>query len=174
VKAGGLHRCYDRCGLLALAIYGACSFVFISRSDAGELSASYIGKTNDPTVYMWLLSWWPYAISHRLNPVITHAVWAPGGFNLAWTTSMPLPALIAAPITTAFGPMVAYNILCFAAPAFSAWAGFLLCRDITADYAAGMVGGYVFGFSAYMLAEIRGHLPLVLIFPVPLAALLVS
>jgi hypothetical protein len=122
---------------------------------------------------MWLLNWWPYAIEHRLNPIITHSVWAPVGFNLAWTTSMPLTALVAVPATTAFGPIVAYNILCIGALAIAAWSAFLLCRRITADYIAAVVGGYLFGFSSYMLAESRGHLPLILVFPAPLAVLLV-
>jgi hypothetical protein len=110
---------------------------------------------------------------HRLNPMITNAVWAPDGFNLAWTTSMPLPALLAVPLTRTFGPIVAYNVLCIVAPGLAAWSGFLLCRRITAEYLASGVGGYVFGFSPYMLAEVRGHLPLVLVFPVPLVALFV-
>ncbi len=121
---------------------------------------------------MWLLCWWPYAIAHGLNPMLTHAVWAPHGFDLAWTTSIPLPALVAAPLTRAFGPVAAYNVLCIAAPAATAWSGFLLCRHLTARYWAALTGGYVFGFSAYMLAEIRGHLPLVLVFPPALALLL--
>jgi hypothetical protein len=167
-----LEHFHDRYGLSALALYTALSFGFIGRSVAGGLSARYIARSNDPSTYMWFLCWWPYAIAHRLNPMITHALWAPGGFNLAWTTPMPLPALLAAPLTNIYGPVVAYNVLCILAPAAAAWSGFLLCRRITADYLAAVVGGYVFGFSAYMLAETRGHLPLVLVFPVPLALLL--
>jgi hypothetical protein len=164
---------HDRYGLSALAIYAALSFAFIGRSVASALSASYIGPSNDPSVYMWFLCWWPYAIAHRLNPMVTNAVWAPAGFDVAWTTALPLPAFLATPLTNAFGPVVTYNALCILAPAAAAWTGFLLCRRITADYLAAAVGGYVFGFSAYMLAETRGHLPLVLVFPVPLAVLLI-
>jgi hypothetical protein len=154
-------------------LYTAFSFLFIGRSVSADLSSSYIGSTNDPSVYIWLLGWWPYAIVHRLNPMITHAVWAPGGFDLAWTTSMPLPALLASPLTSFFGPVVAYNVLSILALVVAAWSGFLLCRRVTANYLAAVVGGYIFGFSAYMLAETRGHLPLLFVFPVPLAVLLV-
>lgn len=163
----------DRVGLAALAVYALSSLGFIGRSVAADLSSNYIGASNDPSVYMWLLRWWPHAIVHRLNPMITDAVWAPGGFNLAWTTPMPLPALLAAPLTRAFGPIVVYNVLCVLAPAIAAWCCFLLCREITANYLASGVGGFVFGFSPYMLAEVRGHLPLVLTFPVPVVPLLV-
>jgi hypothetical protein len=164
---------HDRYGLSALAVYAVLSFGFIGRSVAGDLSSSYIGTSNDPSVYMWSLCWWPYAIAHRLNPIMTDAVWAPGGFDLAWTTSIPLPALLAAPLTKTFGPVVTYNALCILAPAIASWSAFLLCRQITADYVGATVGGYIFGFSAYMLAQTRGHLPLILVFPVPLVLLLV-
>lgn len=50
---------------------------------------------------------------------------------------------------------------------------FLLCRRITARFWPSLVGGYILGFSAYMLAENLAHLSLILIFPVPLAVLLV-
>ena len=162
----------DGYGLTALAIYAVVSFGLIGRSVAVDLSANYIGRSNDPTVYMWLLSWWPHAIAHRLNPMLTWAVWAPGGFNLAWTTSMPLAALLAVPLTTTLGPVVAYNVLSILAPAIASWSAFLLCRRVSSNYLAALVGGYIFGFSAYMLTEVRGHLPLILVFPVPLATLL--
>jgi hypothetical protein len=163
----------DRNSLLALAVYLALSFCIIGRAVTPDLSSSFIGRTNDPTVYMWLLSWWQYAVAHRVNPIITNSVWAPGGFNLAWTTSIPLVALAAAPLTCAFGPIVAYNLLCILALAVAAWSGFLTCRRITGEYLPALLGGYIFGFSAYMLAETRGHLPVILVFPVPLALLVV-
>jgi hypothetical protein len=81
--------------------------------------------------------------------------------------------LLAAPLTVVLGPVPTYNILCILAPALAAWSAFMLCREITKNYIAALAGGCVFGFSAYTLAEIRGHLPLVLVFPVPLALLLV-
>src|SRR5260370_395013 len=50
---------------------------------------------------------------------------------------------------------------------------FLLCRYVGARYAPALVGGYIFGFSPYVLAHIYvGHLTLLPIFPVPLAVLL--
>jgi hypothetical protein len=163
----------DRTGVLALAIYALLSFAFVGRSVATDLSSSYIGTSNDPSVYMWCLCWWPYAIAHRLDPMMPHVVWAPAGFDLAWTTAMPLPSLLASPFTRTFGPVVAYNLLCFLAPALAAWSAFLLCRHIVSDYFCGFAGGYVFGFSPYILGQVRGHLPLVLVFPLPLALLLV-
>jgi hypothetical protein len=164
----------DRFGIAALVFYGFLSVAFIGRGLAGHFFDSYIGRTADPSVYMWFLVWWPHALAHRLNPFITRALWAPAGFNVTWTTGIPLAAIAAAPLTAAFGPVAAYNALCLVAPTLAAWICFLLCRQITGKYWPALAGGYVFGFSAYMLAESRAHLVLVLVFPAPLALWLVT
>ncbi len=163
----------DRFGLGALAIYLTFSMFFFGRGLARDPTGSFVGLTADPSVYMWFLVWWPYALAHRLNPFVTNLLWAPGGFNLTWTTGLPLAGIIAAPITARFGPVVAYNLLCLSAPALAAWTAFMLSRRITARFWPSLLGGYIFGFSAYMLAEIRAHLLLILIFPIPLAVILV-
>lgn len=163
----------DRFGLAALAIYLTFSLIIFGRGLARDPGGIFVGLTTDPSVYMWFLVWWPYAIAHGLNPFVTNLLWAPGGFNLTWTTGIPLAGIVAAPITASFGPVVAYNLLCLLSPALAAWAAFLLCRRIASRFWPALVGGYIFGFSAYTLAEIRAHLLLILIFPVPLAVILV-
>ena len=70
-------------------------------------------------------------------------------------------------MTLLFGPIVSYNLLMLASPVLAAFFAFLLCRYITRSFAASLVGGYLFGFSAYMLGQLLGHLHLVLIFPIP-------
>lgn len=160
----------DRYGIGAFLIYSGVSLGVLGRGVAAAPRAFMVGRTTDPTVYMWLLKWWPHAIAGRINPFVTDLVWAPGGFNLTWTTAIPLPAIAAAPITARFGPVVAYNLLCLLAPPLAAWSAFILCRGITGRWWPSLVGGYLFGFSAYMLAQILAHLPLILVFPVPLAA----
>ena len=56
-----------------------------------------------------------------------------------------------------------------AGPVLAAFFAFLLCRYITRNFAASLFGGYVFGFSTYILGHMEGHLQLVLIFPIPAA-----
>jgi hypothetical protein len=57
-------------------------------------------------------------------------------------------------------------------PALAAWTGFLLCRHVTRNAGASFVGGYLFGFSSYMLGhEVAGHLNLIGVFVLPLVAL---
>jgi hypothetical protein len=127
----------------------------------------------DSTIFIWSLAWWRHALLNHLNPLLTTAIWAPGGINLAWVTTAPLASVIAIPATGAFGPVATCNVLFILSPALSAWTVFLLCRRISNSYSSALVGGYIFGFSAYMLGQMQGHLHQVLAFPVPLAVYLV-
>jgi hypothetical protein len=106
-------------------------------------------KSQDPNINVWSLGWWPYAIGHGLNPLYTHELMAPAGHNLAWVTTVPPLALLAAPITLAASPVVSFNLLAALAVPLSAWAAFLLCRRLTGKFWAGLAGGAVFGFSAF-------------------------
>jgi hypothetical protein len=163
----------DRLGCAALAFYLAFAILLFGRTRAVYSSTSQLGLTGDPSFLMWALTWWPYAIRHRLNPFICRLVWAPDGFNLAWSGGMPLAALVAAPLTSVAGPVATYNVMAIAAPALAAWCAFLMCRGICGSYWASMVGGYVFGFSPYVLGQLAGgHLNLLWVFPAPLIALL--
>src|SRR5271166_4511663 len=160
-------------GLGALLVYLALSFLFFGRGLLGHLSDRFIGRDADPTQMMWLLAWWPYALRHHLNPFFTDYVWAPVGFNFTWMTSTPLAAMLAVPLTRTLGLVAALNLLTLLAAPAAAWCAFLLCRKISHSFWPAMLGGFVFGFSSYMLGQTLAHLNLILVFPVPLAAYLI-
>lgn len=163
---------FDLKGVSAFAIYFALAALFFARGLGGRATTAYIGKGVDPPQLMWLMAWSSHALLHGLNPLFTDAIWAPYGLNLAWTTSMPLASVIAALPIAIVGPVATYNLLCPLALALAAWTAFVLCRYLTGTYCAPLIGGYVFGFSAYMLGQTLAHLDLLLVFPVPLFTLL--
>jgi len=168
-----VERVFDRFGCVALVFYTAISVFVFARSLLPDFADSYVGQGPDPSQFMWSLVWWPHAIAHRSNPLFTHAIFAPAGLNLAWRNTIPLASLFVFPITAAFGPVVAYNILSLASPALAAWTTFILCRHIAHSYWPAILGRYLFGFLAYMLGHtFAGRLNLVLVFPVPLAVYL--
>ncbi len=152
--------------LLALAIYALATWVFFVRPGVFA-GASYLGGGADPTAFMWCLSWWPYAITHGLNPFITHSVWAPSGFNLTWATSVPSLALLAWPLTAVWGPVVSFNVLTLLAPVLAAFAAFVLCKEITGKFWPALLGGWFVGFSSYELGQMLGHLNLDFIAGIP-------
>lgn len=169
----GLARARDRFGLASLILYLSISAAFFGRSLAAGFIASHLGRGPDPSFLMWAFAWWPYAIAHRLNPFLCRIVWAPSGFNLAWSGSIPLAAIAAAPVTARYGPVAAYNLLALITPALAAWCAFLLCRYVTKRWCPAIIGGYVFGFSSYTLGQmVGGHLNLLFVFPAPIIVMI--
>jgi hypothetical protein len=161
-------RTADRYGLATFLFYLILSAIFFGRDLVGHLSDRYVGKGCDPGHFIFFLAWWAHAITHHLNPFLTKVVWAPSGFNLAWTTFVPLAGVLATPFTTHFGPVATYNVAMLLCPALAAWSAFLLCRYISSALWPSLIGGYIFGFSPYMLGHLVGLLHALLVFTIPL------
>jgi hypothetical protein len=149
------------------------STVLYGRGVVGSPSITYVGGGHDPAGYIWSMVWWPYALNHHLNPFIARVIWEPVGFNLTWAAAIPGPSMVFWPITQCFGPVVSYNVLMILTPAWVAWLAFLLCKRASGQFYPAIVGGYLFGFSPYMLGHmLMGQPNLTLIFAVPLCAYL--
>jgi hypothetical protein len=127
----------------------------------------------DPSAYLWFFSWWPHALGNGLNPFFTEVIFVPDGYNLTWVTSMPGPSLVLTPVTEALGPVATWNLVMFAAPVLSAWAAYALCLHVSGAVLPSLVGGFVFGFSPYMLNQMRGAPQLALMALMPLVVLVV-
>jgi hypothetical protein len=137
-------------GVTALALYLLVWLLTSARGLIEHLSWAQLDqKSMDPNFYVWSLRWWPYAIGHALNPFFTNQIEAPAGHSLAWVTTAPPVVLLAVPLTLIAGPIVALNVLTAIALPVSAWAAFVLCRRLTGQFWPALVGGAVFGFSAY-------------------------
>jgi hypothetical protein len=162
-------------GLAAYAVFQALSFaVFGLQAAASGFASSHVGIDDpDSRQYQWFLTWTPWALSHHLNPIHTTAVFAPGGVSLSWAAFVPGPAFVTWPITATFGPLASLNAILVAAPALAAWGAYLVCRRVTGRFWPSLVGGFLFGFSAYVVANVAGFVNLVLVFPIPLLVYLV-
>src|SRR6266542_3128338 len=155
-------RVIDRPGvqtLAALLLYLATSVLFFGIPILRDIRHSYVGLGHrelgtgftDPSVYMWSLVWWPHALTHGMNPLFTHLVWAPHGVHLGWTTTVPGASILAWPVTTWLGPVASYNVWMLVAPALAGWTAFILCRHVTGAFWPSIVGGYLFSFSTEIL-----------------------
>jgi len=144
--------------VLAIVFWGIpMNFDFISKVNIG----------GDPAFYLWSLKWWPYAISHGLNPFLTKAFWAPFGQNLAWTTSVPSIALLFSPITVIFGPIFSYNLATILSLALGAFGVYLICKSLNLNQTSSIFGGLVFFFSSYVWGQLLAHLNLDIVFAIP-------
>ncbi|MGZ4390153.1 MAG: hypothetical protein ACXVZL_12305 [Gaiellaceae bacterium] len=162
-----------RTSVFALLAYAALSFLYFGLRVLPHPGRELVGFGRDPQIFVWAIGWWPHAIAHGENPFVTHALFAPDGVNLAWTTSIPGVSLPLAPVTALFGPVVAYDVAAVLLPALAAWTAFLLCRHLTARTWPSLVGGYLFGFSAYMFGQELGHVHMTSVFLVPAVALVI-
>jgi hypothetical protein len=162
-------------GLIALAIFLAVwlpTGVLALIQHPGSPQLDQVSE--DPSFYVWTLRWWPYALSHGLNPLYTRLIGPPSGFSLLWITTIPPLSLLAAPLTETAGPVWSFNLLTAIAMPVSAWAAFVFCRRLTRRFWPSLIGGAVFGFSAYeMNHSAAGQLNITFSLLLPLIAYLV-
>ncbi len=160
-----------RAGAVTLLVYALLSVGFFGIRLIVSSGSSYVGVFDDSQIPIWSYAWWLHAVSHGENPFVTHMLWAPSGVNLVWANTTPALAVALLPVTGLFGAVAAYNVVAVLLPAISAWAGFLLCRHLTGRFWPSFVGGYLFGFSSYVLGHMVGQPQLTAVFAVPLVAL---
>ena len=156
---------------LALAFYVLCGLLSAGSyaiRDPTRVCAC-IGNA-DPALFMWSLAWWPHALAAGNNPLVQHVLWSPVGSNLARSTTVPTAALLLAPVTVLFGPLVAYNVMAIASPVLAAFTAYLLCRRLLKAELPALAGGLLFGFGAYEFAQLVGHPNLALVFLIPVVA----
>jgi hypothetical protein len=170
----------ERTGLRGLArafatlfAYQALAILFYGRGMIFRMTKVNAGNRFGPQIFLWCFEWWPFAIAHHLNAFHPRIMWAPEGIDLAWATSVPLLSFAAAPLTMRFGPVASFNLANLLMPALTALSGFVLARRIVGRTWPAMLGGFIYGFSAYMAGhQSGGHLNLTAAFLVPVVVYL--
>jgi hypothetical protein len=158
----------------AFALYGSvvCAML-LPKLLPGHPRQILSNSPADGAIFLWSLGWWSHAIGHGDLLPYTHAVFAPGGTNLAWTTSIPLPSLLLVPVTHVFGIFAAFNILALLAPVTAAWATYLLVHRVTGRWLASLAAGLLFALSPLEMTEVAiGHVNVSLTALIPLGAYL--
>ena len=128
---------------------------------------NFMGRLNisgDPAFYLWSFKWWPYAISHGLNPFLTKAFWSPFGQNLAWTASCPSIALVMWPITYFYGAVFSYNFITLISLTLAPFGIYLINKQLGLKESSSIFGGIIFFFSQYAWGQLIGHLTLFTVF----------
>lgn len=140
-----------------LAVYAVfAALVFRAALVLGD--GGWPGHDGDAKIVVWYLRWFPWAVAHGHNPLVTDHLQHPGGVNLLWNASVLLLAAVMSPVTTVAGPVLAYDLLVVGGVALSALCAHLALRRLGgSDLAAGL-GGAAYGFSPFMMANATGHL----------------
>jgi len=128
------------------------------------------GQPSDVVQATWFLAWVGFACSHLHAPLVTGAL-SPAGhpISLMWNNAAPLIGVLLAPVTLTLGAGTAYDLGMTAAFALSAWTAAIALGRVTRHSASAFVGGLVFGFSPWSIAQAAaGHLFLVSLWLVPI------
>ena len=156
--------------LAAFALYALAACALFLPAVHFDLVHYWIGsRSSDPAIFIWSLQWWPWALTHHINPLYCRYIWAPAGQSMLWVTSVPSVALLCWPLTWLFGPVVVYNLVALSSPALAAFCAYLLCREVTQCFWPALFGGVIFGFSTFEFVHLRAHMDLFVIFQLPLA-----
>ncbi len=122
----------------------------------------------------WFLGWTVDALREGRTPFTSDALSVPDGVNLMWNTLLPLPGVLAAPVTLTLGVLASHTllaVLAFAASATSMWA---VAGRWAPWLPARSAAGLLYGFSPYLVAQGSGHLNLSLVALPPLVLLLLD
>jgi hypothetical protein len=155
----------------AFCLYTAFAILFVDHGPS--LTANILGRGADSSIFIWCLAWWPWAVAHHLSLFHTNLMWQPVGVYTPWVTSIPLLALLGLPVTWIAGPVLSYNLLVIASPALAAWCAYRLCLYVSQSVPAALIGGYLYGFSAYEMSQDLSALNLAFSIFVPLLLLAV-
>lgn len=159
---------------VVIAVYVLCA---VGLALPAWLSAvpTYVGIGGDPQQQMWFLSWTPFAAGHLHNPLVSDYMNYPDGLNLMWQTWMPAVGVVLWPVTAIWGPLVTWNVAMTLAPALGAVFAFFAIHRYVPSPLPAAVGALVYGFSPIVIAQMLGHLHVVLsVITPPLALLLLD
>jgi hypothetical protein len=122
---------------------------------------------------IWNIWWVQHALLNGHNPYFTNYLFYPEHVNLFWQT-LGLPnALLMLPVSLAWGPVAAFNLLVLLSFGLGGYFMYRIAYNVTADAWAALVAGFVFAFSAHhMQPLLGGALEIVSIQWVPLYILL--
>ena len=106
----------------------------------------------DPLLNAWALSW----VAHQLPRAPAHLfdanIFYPERRTLAYSETLLLPAIVAAPLRWAgAGPILVYNLVFLSGFAISGAGTALFVRSLTGSGAAGIIAGIVFAFLPFRI-----------------------
>ncbi len=161
-----LARWFRRPGSRVLLVYCLLGLIADFPIFPGDPSKVPTTLGEDIVQTSWFLEWTPWAILHGHSLFSTNLIDYPKTVDLAQNTGIPLLGLLTAPLTLVANPIASMNLLRWVAFWLSAYAAFAVFRRWTEWTPAAFIGGLVYGFSPYMVAQGSVHLNLIFV-PLP-------
>jgi len=155
--AGVVRRPATRDALLVALLFGALGWGVTFGTGLDLDRRSYGGPVQwDASVSMWRLWHLKEAVLGRTPLLHSDRVFYPIGLEMVRQEWMPVPGLLALPFQ-ALGPMAAYNLQFVWAYLLTGLFTFLLCRHLTRDRLAALLGAVAFTFCEYHVLKAHWH-----------------
>ncbi|HET7013529.1 MAG TPA: hypothetical protein VFI65_06445, partial [Streptosporangiaceae bacterium] len=117
-------------------------------------------NTRDAGSYTWGFWWMARSVMHLSDPWTTTYLAAPIGTSLGMHALMPLPGALMTPVTIAYGPAFAYNLLSVLMPGLLAYAMYRLARLWVPSQVGAIAAGAFFGFASMLDFQTWVHINL--------------
>ena len=118
-------------------------------------------ETRDVAAFVWDLWWVAHQITHLANPWSTHAMAAPVGVQLGFSTTMPLLGAVFTPVTVAFGPSFTFGLLTILMPGLLCYAMYRCARLWLRSQTGAIAAGAFFGLSSMLAEQDWAHINIV-------------
>jgi hypothetical protein len=118
-------------------------------------------ETRDVAAFVWDLWWVAHQVVHLANPWSTHAIAAPVGVQLGFSTTMPLLGVVFTPVTVAFGPSFTFNLLTILMPGLLCYAMYRCARLWLRSQTGAIAAGAFFGLSSMLAEQDWAHINIV-------------
>ncbi|MEH6797094.1 MAG: glycosyl transferase [Rhodococcus sp. (in: high G+C Gram-positive bacteria)] len=150
--------------------------LYVLQGQWRNLGGGYLYNSGqDQTMWEWFFSVAAHSVASLDNPLWSDLQNYPLGVNLMANTAMFGISIPLAPITLLFGPTVTWAIALTVGLAGTAFAWYwLFSRQLNASKGAAAMGGALCGFAPGAISHANGHPNFVVLFLLPVIAMLVT
>lgn len=104
--------------------------------------------TGDAYEYVWKMWWFKHSLLETgQSPWVVPDIYYPHGYLLAYGETAAASTLFSLPLTWLLGEIATYNLLILASTILSGFGMFLLAREVSGNFGAGLFAGIVFAFA---------------------------
>jgi hypothetical protein len=123
--------------------------------------ATTLPDLGDPLLNAWIVDWVCHSLTHAPLSLFDGPMYWPARLSIAFSENMVGIALVVLPFHLAgLDAIAVYNIALLVGFAFSGYGAWVLCRVVTGNGVAALVGGVVYAFGSFKIAHVQ-HLQIV-------------
>lgn len=114
----------------------------------------------DAAEYLWKLWWFKHSLLETgQSPWLVPEIYYPEGYLLAYGEITAANTVLTVPLTWLLGEIGVYNLLVLLSTILSGFGMFLLAREVSGSFGAGLLAGIIFAYAPFRYLQFI-HLPI--------------